>query len=165
MVKKEDKNVIYVTKEGLKKLEDELKHLKDERRVEIADKLKEAISFWDLSENAEYEEARNEQAQVELRISELEEQLKNVKIIKETKSEKDDNRVIIWKEVTIVNLEDKEEETFKIVWTTESNILSDIPKISNDSPVWKILLWKNIWDIVKVKSNAWTAEYKIVSIK
>jgi transcription elongation factor GreA len=161
---KTTKNIIYVTQEWLKKLEEELKYLKEERRLEIAEKLKEAISFWDLSENAEYEEARNDQAQVEVRISELEEQLKNVKIIKEWPSTQE-NRIIIWKEVKILNLETKEEWVYKIVWATESNILIDTPKISNDSPIGKALLWKNIWDIVKVKSYAWVAEYKIISIK
>lgn len=161
---KSTKNVIYVTQEWLKKLEDELKYLKEVRRLEIAEKLKEAISFWDLSENAEYEEARNEQAQVEVRISELEEQLKNVKIIKESESP-NENRVLIWKEVKIMNLESKEEWIYKIVWSTESNILAETPKISNDSPIGKALLWKNKWDTVKVKSNAWVAEYKIISIK
>ena len=74
---------IYLTQEWLHNLEKELEHLKTVRRVEIAEKLKEAISFWDLSENSEYEDARNEQAQVEHRIADLEEQLKNVEIIEE----------------------------------------------------------------------------------
>ncbi|MDD3303090.1 MAG: transcription elongation factor GreA [Candidatus Gracilibacteria bacterium] len=161
---KVEKNYVYVTLEGLQKLEQELKFLREERRVEIAEKLKEAISFGDLSENAEYEEARNDQAQVELRISELEDQLKNVKIIKEEKSTKE-NRVIIGKEVTILNLESDEEGAYKIVGTTESSILAEIPKISNDSPIGKALLGKNIGDVVKVKSYAGTTEYKIVSIK
>jgi len=69
--------VVYLTKEGLEKLQAELKHLKEVKRVEIAEKLKEAISFWDLSENSEYEDARSEQAKVEVRITEVEEQLKN----------------------------------------------------------------------------------------
>ena len=73
--------VIYLTQQGLEKLQEELRSLKDEKRIEIAEKLKEAISFWDLSENSEYEDARNEQAQVELRITELEDQLKRVEII------------------------------------------------------------------------------------
>ncbi len=158
------KNVIYVTQEWLKQLENELKFLKEERRLEIAEKLKEAISFWDLSENAEYEEARNEQAQVEVRITEIEEQLKNVKIIKDSETTNED-RVMIWKEVKIVNLETKEEWVYKIVWSTESSILADLPKISNDSPIGKMLLWKNKWDVVKVKSYAWLTEYKIISIK
>lgn len=157
-------NVIYLTLEWLKQLEWELKQLKEVRRVEIAEKLKEAISFWDLSENAEYEEARNEQAQVELRIAELEEQLKNVEIIKEENLKQED-KVTMWKEVILLNVEEKEKETFKIVGSTESNILAELPKISNDSPVWKAILWKKVWDVVKVKSNAWVSEYKIISIK
>lgn len=161
---KTTKNIIYVTQEWLKKLEDELKYLKEVRRLEIAEKLKEAISFWDLSENAEYEEARNDQAHVEVRIAELEDQLKNVKIIKEWLSWQED-RVTIWKEVKILNLESKEEWIYKIVWTTESSILMDVPKISNDSPIGKALLWKNVWDIVKVKSYAGASEYKIISIR
>lgn len=157
-------NVIYITLEWLKKLENELKNLKEVKRVEIAEKLKEAISFWDLSENAEYEEARNEQAQVELRIAELEDQLKNVEIIKE-ENVKQEDKVMMWKEVTLLNVEEKEEETFKIVGSTESSILASIPRISNDSPVGKAILWKKVWDTVKVKSNAWVTEYKIISIK
>jgi len=75
--------VIYLTSEGLQKLKNELQFLQTEKRQEIAAKLKEAISYGDLSENSEYEEARNEQAQVELRIAEIEDQLKRVEIIKE----------------------------------------------------------------------------------
>lgn len=157
-------NVIYITLEWLKKLEDELRSLKEVKRVEIAEKLKEAISFWDLSENAEYEEARNEQAQVELRIAELEEQLKNVEIIKE-ENVKQEDKVMMWKEVVLLNIDEKEEWKYKIVGSTESNILADLPKISNDSPIWKAILWKKVGDVVKVKSNAWIVEYKIISIK
>ncbi|MFA5916656.1 MAG: transcription elongation factor GreA [Candidatus Gracilibacteria bacterium] len=158
------KNIIYVTTEGLKNLEDELKHLKNEKRLEIAEKLKEAISFGDLSENSEYEEARNEQAQVEVRIAEIEDQLKNIKIIKEVEGTKVD-RVVIGKEVKILNLETKEEGVYKIVGTTESSILADVPKISNDSPMGKVLLGKNVGDIIKVKSYAGLTEYKVISIK
>lgn len=155
-------NIIYLTKEWLKKLEDELNHLKEVTRVEIAAKLKEAISFWDLSENAEYEEARNEQAQVEVRIAEIEEQLKNVEIIKESKTTWD--KVNMWSSVTIENTKDKEKTTYKIVGSTESDILAEEPRISNDSPVWKALLWKKKWDSVKVKAPSWDFEYKILKI-
>ncbi len=155
-------NVIYLTKEWLLKLEQELKNLKEVKRVEIAAKLKEAISFWDLSENSEYEEARNEQAQVEVRISELEEQLKNVEIIKEEKSSW--NKVNMGSSVTIQNIETKEKSTYKIVWSTESDILADEPKISNDSPVWNGLLLKSKWDTVKIKAPSWSFEYKIIEI-
>ena len=153
---------IFVTQEWLKKLEDELKHLKEVERVKIAERLKEAISFWDLSENAEYEEARNIQAQVEVRISELESQLKNIEIIDESK--KDTSKINMWDTVKIKNIETGEEQTYLIVGTTESDILANPPKISNESPVWKALMTKKKGGTVKVKSNAGTVEYKILDI-
>lgn len=141
-----DKNEqkIYLTQEGLEKLQEELRHLKEEKRIEIAEKLKEAISFGDLSENSEYEDARNEQAQVELRITELEDQLKRVEIIKESdkQSDKGVKKVNMGATVTIQEVGDKEKQVFKIVGTTEANILAEMPKISNDSPIGKELLGK-----------------------
>ena len=97
---------IFLTRNKFKELQEELVYLKDVKRVDIATKLKEAISFWDLSENSEYEEARNEQAQVELRISNLEEQLKNVELIDEKNT--DSSKIIMWSIVKIQNMEDNE---------------------------------------------------------
>ena len=154
---------IYITKEWLEKLQAELVNLKGVKRLEIAEKLKEAISFWDLSENSEYEDARSEQGQVELRISDLEEQLKNVEIIKESSAK--EWKITIWAVVEVESLEDKEKQSYKIVGSTESDILADTPMISNESPVWKALLWKKKWDKVKVEAQAGTFEYKIISIK
>jgi len=156
-------NTILVTQEGLLKLQEELEQLKNVKRIEIAAKLKEAISFWDLSENSEYEDARNEQAQVELRISDLEDQLKRVEIIKETANKTE--KVNMWSIVWIQNTDSNEKETLKIVGSTESDILAETPMISNDSPVWSSLLWKKKWDKVKVKVQSGTFEYKILSIK
>lgn len=156
-------NKIYITKEWLIQLEEELKNLISTKRVEIAAKLKEAISFWDLSENSEYEDARNEQAQVELRISDLKEQLKNVEIIKESGIKT--GKINMWSIVEIQNIETKEKDTLKIVGSTESNILAETPTISNDSPIGQALLWKKEWDKVSVIAKAWTFEYKILSIK
>lgn len=156
-------NTTFVTQEGLKKLQDELDFLKNKKRVEIAEKLKEAISFWDLSENSEYEDARIEQATVEHRISSLEEQLKNVEIIKEKKIKWE--RVIMWAVVEIENNESKEKESYKIVGSTESDIMEEVPRISNDSPVWKAILWKKKWDVVTVKAPSWNFKYKIINIK
>jgi len=154
---------ILVTKEGLKKLQDELEYLKSVKRVEIAAKLKEAISFWDLSENSEYEDARNEQAQVELRIADLEDQLKNVEIIKETKDKSE--KVSMGSTIEIENVDTWEKETFKIVGSTEADILAKTPTISNESAVWKAMLWKKKWDKVKVQAKSGAFEYKIISIK
>jgi len=156
-------NTIFLTEEWLVKLQTELEDLKSVKRVEIAAKLKEAISFWDLSENSEYEDARNEQAQVELRISDLEDQLKRVEIIKETKNKGE--KVNMWSVVEVENTNTKEKETFKIVGSTEADILAEQPKISNESPVWKALLWKKKLDKVKVVAQSGTFEYKIHSIK
>ncbi len=152
---------IYLTHEGLEKLQNELVHLKDITRVEIAEKLKEAISFGDLSENAEYEEARNEQAQVEKRILDLEEQLKNVEIIEE---DKEHDKVTMGSIVTIKSIETKEELLYKIVGSTEANILAETPMISNESPVWKAILGKKTGDIVKVSAPSGKFEYKITKI-
>ncbi len=154
---------IYLTKEWLIKLQNELEELKTVKRIEIAEKLKEAISFWDLSENSEYEDARSEQAQVEKRILDLEEQLKHVELIDESK--KDENKVKIWAVVVISEVGKTEKETYKIVGTTEADILAPEPKISNESLVGKALIWKKKWETIKVKSQAWVFEYKIVEIK
>jgi len=154
---------IYLTQEGLTKLQEELRYLKEDKRVEIAEKLKEAISYWDLSENSEYEDARNEQAHVELRIIDLEEQLKNYQLIDESADKK--NRVSMWSIVEIKNLDTKEVEKFKIVGATESDILAELPTISNESPVWSALLWKKQSDKVEVKAMSGLYNYEIVSIK
>lgn len=160
---------IFLTKEWLNELQKELENLKTTKRVEIAEKLKEAISYWDLRENAEYEEARTEQAQVELRISELEELLKNHELIEDDLKSKKQDKIIIWSIVKISYTDDewKEiKENFKIVWSTESDILDEeTPKISNESPVWKALIWKKVWDIAKWKSLAWEFNYKILELK
>ncbi len=156
-------DTIFLTKEWLVNLQNELENLKSVKRVEIAAKLKEAISFWDLSENSEYEDARNEQAQVELRISDVEDQLKRVEIIKEEKNKWD--KVNMGSIVEVENTDTKEKEKFKIMWSTEADILAKIPQISNESPVWKALLWRKKWDKVKVIASSWKFEYKINSIK
>ncbi|PZM83906.1 transcription elongation factor GreA [Candidatus Gracilibacteria bacterium] len=154
---------IYLTKEGLEKLQQELETLKTVKRVEIAEKLKEAISFGDLSENSEYEDARNEQAQVELRISDLEEQLKNVEIIEESADKGE--RVNIGSIVKIENIETKEKETLKIVGSTEADIFAEPKMISNESPIGSALLGKKEGTKFKVKAMGGNYDYKIISIK
>jgi transcription elongation factor GreA len=133
--------IIYLTQEGLEKLQEEYRSLKEEKRLEIAEKLKEAISFGDLSENSEYEDARNEQAQVELRITEVEAQLKRVELIKEEKTT-GAKKVNMGMTITICETGSKEEEKYKIVGTTEANILAELPTISNESLVGKAVLGK-----------------------
>lgn len=157
--------VIYLTVEGLEKLKQELKYLKNEKRVEIAEKLKEAISYWDLSENSEYEDARNEQSQIEQRIIELEDQLKRVELIIDT-PKASGKKVNMGMTITIEEIGVKGSESYKIVGTTEANILWEIPTISNESPMGKSILWKKNGDSFEVKN--WAGEvvnYKIISVE
>ncbi|MBN1258805.1 transcription elongation factor GreA [Candidatus Peregrinibacteria bacterium] len=153
---------VLVTKSGLAKLKDELKEYKDVRRKEVAKRLKEAIAYGDLSENSEYEEAKNEQAFVEGRIAELEKMISNARIISDEKVGQD--TVQIGTTVTVKNLtEDDEAETYTIVGSTEANPMEQ--KISNESPIGSALLGKTKNDVIKVKVPAGIYEYKILKIK
>jgi transcription elongation factor GreA len=136
-----------LTKEGLKEIHDQLVLLKEVKRLEVAEKLKEAISYGDLSENSEYEDARNEQAQTELRIIELEEILKDYELVDAKKTTRKQNSVNVGSFVTIVSIEDDKKEVYHIVGSTESDIFEN--KISNESPIGNALIGKTIGDIVK----------------
>lgn len=156
----EDEKVTFVTKEGLKKLKEELEHLKTVRRKEVSARLKEAISFGDLSENSEYEEAKNEQAFVEGRIIELEEKIKHAKII----SDKHSNKVVtLGTKVKIRNTKTRSEEEFTIVGTTESDPLNHM--ISNESPIGAALMEQEVGSVVEVEVPAGTVRYKVMAIK
>lgn len=159
-----DDKVTLITKEGLEKLKEELNYLKEVKRKEVAERLKEAISYGDLSENAEYEEAKNEQAFIEGRIMELEEKIKYVKIIDE-KAKKGGVVVQLGSKVLIQNLtsKSKPEEEFTIVGSTEADPINH--KISNVSPVGKALLERRTGDTVKVVAPAGVIEYKILKVK
>jgi len=158
-----DNNQVLVTEEGLKKLKAELKEFEEVRRKEVAGRLKEAISFGDLSENSEYEEAKNEQAFVEGRIVELEAMIANAKIIKDDKKGKKDT-VQIGSTVTVQNVtENDDPETYTIVGSTEADPVEH--KISNESPIGSALLGKEKGEVVKVKVPAGIFEIKIVKIK
>lgn len=158
----EDK-VTLITKEGLQKLKEELHFLKEVKRKEVAERLKEAISYGDLSENAEYEEAKNEQAFVEGRILELEEKVKYAKIIDE-KSHRG-ALIQLGSKVILQNLSSKSrgEEEYTIVGSTEADPMNR--KISNVSPVGKAVLDRRVGEIVKVAAPAGIIEYKIVKVK
>ena len=129
---------VLVTKEGLKKLEEELKQLTEVRRKEVADRLAEAISYGDLSENSEYDEAKNEQAFVELRIKELEEQIKSAEIIKESQTVQ--KGVIQIGSTVKLKHPNGEEHEYTIVGSTESDPM--MHKISNESPVGQAIIGK-----------------------
>lgn len=155
---------IQLTKEGLKALKTELETLKNEKRVEIAEKLKVAISYGDLSENSEYQDARDEQAAVELRITELEDQLSNYELIEVSAGTSKKKEVHIGNSVTIEMTEDgkKTKKTFHIVGSMEANIFED--KISNESTVGKSLIGKGVGDTAKGVTPSGDFSYKIIDV-
>ncbi len=151
---------IPLTKEGFEKLRAELENLRTVRRKEISEKIKVALSFGDLSENSEYDEAKNEQALVEARIVEIKNMLKNVKIIDQ--SDLNTNMVLIGNTVKVKNLDSGEVCEYKIVGTNESNPREGL--ISNDSPVGNGLLGHEIGETVIVDVPAGRLNFKILSI-
>ena len=158
-----DDDQTLITKEGLKKLKEELEELKTVRRAEVAQRLKEAISYGDLSENSEYEEAKNEQAFVEGRILELEQKVKNAKIITEKKQAGHGKEIDIGSTVHVVNLTDGDDpEQYTIVGSTEANPLDH--KISNESPMGKSLLGKRKGEHVNITSPSGILEFEILNV-
>ena len=155
----EKKNML--TYEGLKKLEDELQDLKVNRRKEVAQKIKEAREQGDLSENAEYDAAKDEQRDIELRIEELEKLLKNAEVIDE--DEIDLNKISVGCKVKVYDMDFDEEMEFRIVGSTEANSLQN--KISNESPVGSAILGKKVHDVVVANTPAGELSYQIMEVK
>ena len=153
------KNIL--TYEGLKKLEDELEYLKVVRRKEVSQKIKEAREQGDLSENAEYDAAKDEQRDIESRIEEVEKILKNAEVVVE--DEVDIDKISIGCKVKILDCEYDEELVYKIVGSTEANSLKG--KISNESPVGKQLLGKKVGDEVVVETEMGELRYKVLEIQ
>lgn len=152
---------ILISQEGFEKLEKELDYLRTTKRAEIAEKIKVALGFGDLSENSEYDEAKNAQAENEGKIAELENKLRYAKIIDE--SEIDTKTVQVGNIVTLYDEEFDENVTYTIVGSTEVNLEEN--KISNESPIGAALLGKKKNDIVEIKVPVGTVKYKILSIK
>ncbi|MCL6517393.1 MULTISPECIES: transcription elongation factor GreA [Alicyclobacillus] len=155
-----DKEVL-LTPEGLQKLEEELEHLKSVKRREVAERIKLAISYGDISENSEYEDAKNEQAFIEGRIMTLEKMLRNARIIQDNDVNTD--VVSIGSTVRLRDIEFDEEVEYTIVGSAEADPASN--KISNESPVGRALLGKSIGSVVEVAVPAGTIQFKILSIK
>ena len=153
------KNIM--TYDGLKKLEDELQDLKVNRRQEVAQKIREAREQGDLSENAEYDAAKDEQRDIEARIEELEKILKNAEVIDEDDVAID--TISVGCCVTLLDVEFDDEMKFKIVGSTEANSLKGY--ISNESPIGQALLGKRKGDMVEVESPAGAIQYKIMEIE
>ena len=151
---------ILLTEEGYKKMEAELEKLKTETRAEIAERIKVALGFGDLSENSEYDEAKNAQAENEDKIAELEAKLRFAKIIDD--SEIDTKKVQVGNTVKVLDMEFDEEVEYTIVGTTEADITQN--KISNESPIGSALLGAKKNQVVEVQVPAGVSKYRILSI-
>lgn len=150
-----------MTLAGKEKLEKELEYLKTEKRKEVVERIKIARGFGDLSENSEYDSAKEEQAFVEGRISTIENMLRNAVIIEENEAEAD--IVTLGKSVTFIELPDGEEEEYTIVGSAEADPFEG--KISNDSPIAKALLGRKVDEVVKFTTPGGEMEVKIVAIR
>lgn len=152
---------ILMTQEGYERIEKELDYLKAEKRTEIAERIKIALGFGDLSENSEYDEAKNAQAENEDKIMELEAKLRFAKIIDE--SEIDTKTVQVGNIVKLLDMEFDEEMEYTIVGPTEVDIANN--KISNESPIGAALLGKKKNQVVEITVPAGVSKYKVLSIK
>ncbi|MEV5030772.1 MULTISPECIES: transcription elongation factor GreA [Bacillales] len=155
-----DKQII-LTQEGLRKLEDELENLKSVKRREVAERIKVAIGYGDISENSEYEDAKNEQAFIEGRVLTLEKMLRNARII--NNDDIDIDTVSIGSIVTVEDMEYGDTMEYSIVGTAEADPLQN--KISNESPVGKAILGKKKGTVVEVNVPVGIIQYKILDIK
>lgn len=155
----EKKNIL--TYEGLKKLENELQDLKVVKRKEVADKIKEAREQGDLSENAEYDAAKDEQRDIEARIEEIEKILKNAEVVDE--DEVDTQKINVGCSVVLEDKENDEDLTIKIVGSTEASSLRNL--ISNESPLGRELIGKKVGDTVTVEAPMGVFEYKVKDIQ
>ena len=155
----EKKNLLTFT--GLKKLEEELHDLKVFKRKEVAGKIKEAREQGDLSENAEYDAAKDEQRDIEARIEEIEKILKNVEVVDE--DEVDLDKISVGCRVKVYDIEFDEEMEFSLVGSSEANSLKG--KISNESPVGKALIGAKVGDVVVVETQAGLIQYKVLEIQ
>ena len=156
----EEKEVL-VTQEGYNNLEKELDYLKTEKRTEIAERIKVALGFGDLSENSEYDEAKNAQASNEIKIAELENKLRYARIIDE--SEIDTKTVQVGNKVKVLDMEYDEELEYTIVGSTEVDLSQN--KISNESPIGAALLGAKKNQVIEAQTPGGVAKYKVLAIK
>ena len=154
-------NEIVITAEGYKKLKDELEYLKTERRTEISEKIRVARGYGDLSENSEYDEAKNDQAIVEARILEIEEQLKRVKII--SNDDINTETASVGSFVKILDIEFNEEMEYRIVSSLEAN--NDMESLTDNSPVGQAIIGHKIGDVVDAHVPSGVIQFKILDIR
>ena len=152
---------MILKKDGLKKLQDELENLKSVRRIEVAERIKQAIAFGDISENSEYDDAKNEQAFIEGRIQELEQKLRNVEVISEDKKSK--REVTMGCTVVVRDMELEEDMEYTLVGTAEAD--PEAMRISNESPVGAAILGQKVGKVVEVQAPVGAIKYKIMKIK
>ena len=153
-------DVKYFTAEGIKKMEEELDYLRSVKRSEVAEKIKVARSFGDLSENAEYDEARKEQAFMEGRIQELEATLNNAKVVSE--EELNSNTVNVGSTVTVFNMKKNKQQVYSIVGSSEADPFKG--KISQDSPIGAALTGHSAGDVVQVNTPSGILELRVESV-
>ena len=151
---------LLVTEEGLKKMEEEFEYLKTVKRKEIIDTIGVARAFGDLSENSEYDEAKNEQAKVEARIMELEEQLKNIKVVDENEIKTDE--VNIGNKVKVLNVNLNKEIIYSLVGSTEADPFNF--KVSDESPIGRVLVGAKKGDVVEYETPKGTFKLEILNI-
>lgn len=155
-----EEKAVLLTQEGYDNLEKELEYLRTEKRAEVAERIKIALGFGDLSENSEYDEAKTAQAENEAKIADLENKIRYAKIIDE--SEIDTKTVQVGNVVKILDMEFDEEETYTIVGSTEVDLSQN--RISNESPIGAALLGAKKGEIVEVNAPAGVLKYKVLSI-
>lgn len=155
-----EQKIYEMTYEGIRKLEEELDYLKTDKRTEISERIKQALSFGDLSENSEYDDAKNAQGENESRIGEIEFVLKHSKVIDEDEISK--TKVTIGAKIKLRDEELEKEEEYTLVSNKEANIFEN--KISTDSPIGMAIVGKKKGQIVDVKTPLGTLKYKIVKI-
>jgi len=152
---------VLLSSEGLKKVEQELEHLKSVRRREVAERIKQAREFGDISENSEYEDAKNEQAFIEGRILTLEKMLRNAKLIEEPTE--DPEVVTIGSQVSLRDLDENETYEYEIVGSTEADPAEN--RISNESPVGKALLGAHVGQVVAIGVPAGTLRVEVLGVR
>ncbi len=155
-----EEKAVLLTQEGYDKLEKELEYLRTEKRAEVAERIKVALGFGDLSENSEYDEAKTAQAENEAKIADLENKIRYAQIIDE--SEIDTKTVQVGNIVKVLDMEFDEEETYTIVGSTEVDLSQN--RISNESPIGVALLGAKKGEIVEVNAPAGVLKYKVLSI-
>lgn len=153
---------VILTREGLKQLEEELEYLRAVKRQEVAERLKEAIALGDLSENSEYDDAKNEQAFTEGRILELEKMVRNAKVIEDGEVEQQEGVIVVGSVVKVKDIEFDEVEEYRLVGTVEADPMNN--RISNESPVGRALLGHKAGEVIDVEVPAGVIKLEIMEV-